>query len=162
MHIRALVCTLSVVLILSAGAARANVLNQSDIEAFRGLIAKNLDLKKDILSAGRAMAGDDARQCMLDLATEVGGVADRLVLLITLVFLARDMVNNIDESLTLDHFKFHAQSFLNELPTEGAGISRIAGRCSREEIVSTKAQEIVNLNGATTSLLQSIMVRLGE
>jgi hypothetical protein len=161
MHIRALVCTFAVVLILSAGVARANVLNQSDIEAFRGLIAKNLDLKKDILSAGRAIAGDDARQCMLDLATEVGGVVDRLVLLITLVFLARDMVDNIDESLTLDHLRFHAQSFLNELPTEGAGISRIAGRGSREDIVSTKAQEILNLNGAMTSLLQSIMVRLG-
>jgi hypothetical protein len=83
MRIRVLIGTLAVALILSAGAARSNALNQSDIDAFRGLIAKNLDLKKDILTAGRGMAGDDARQCMLDLATGAGGVADRLVLLIT-------------------------------------------------------------------------------
>jgi hypothetical protein len=161
MHIRPLVCTLAVVLILSAGGARANALNQGDIEAFRGLIAKNLDLKKDILTAGRVMAGDDSRQCMLGLATEVGGVADRLVLLITLVFLARDMVNSTDEALTLDHFRFHAQSFLNELPTDVTSVNRIAGSCSREDI-SAKAQEVVNLNRATSSLLQSIMVRLGS
>jgi len=161
MHIRPLVCTLAVVLILSAGVARANVLNQADIEAFRGLIAKNLDLKKDILSAGLVMAGEDARQCMMGFATEVGGVADRLVLLITLVFLAKDMVNSADESLTLDHFRFHAQSFLNELSTDGTSLNRTAGRCSGGDI-STKAQEIVSLNRATTSVIQSIMVRLGS
>jgi hypothetical protein len=132
MRIRVLIGTLAVALILSAGAARSNALNQSDIDAFRGLIAKNLDLKKDILTAGRGMAGDDARQCMLDLATGVGGVADRLVLLITLAFLAKDMVDSSDESLTLDHFRFHAQSFLNELATETASINRIAGRCCRD------------------------------
>jgi hypothetical protein len=98
---------------------------------------------------------------MMGLATEVGGVADRLVLLITLVFLAKDMVNSADESLTLDHFRFHAQSFLNELPTDGTSLNRTAGRCSGEDI-STKAQEIVNLNRATTSVIQSIMVRLGS
>jgi hypothetical protein len=162
--IRYAIASLFVFSILLPSLAGAFVLSPNDQERFDGLLERTIQLQSDTLAAHQGTLGGPAfvrdAQCYFDLVVNLTEVRLELSHLQSVVSLSVLMIDPRDDRTVLSELKQDMVSFLKSVERDRAIVNRVPGHCPMSSFIAAKAQEMLNLYTAATSLVREVSSRI--
>jgi hypothetical protein len=160
MTIRQWLYALFIALILTAS---ARALDDTDYHRLDNLWNKFLQLEKDLriyehgIAEGTSLNRADLLDCLEPIYSDVERGEMSIGFLTSMAALASLMVDKSDEQKVLGVIKIEARKFLEYVEVGRTHINGIIGFCSRNNVVSVKAQEIFQLYDVATPLVRSFL-----
>ena len=160
MTIRQWLSALFIVLIL---AVSANALDDTDYHRLDNLWNKFLQLEKDLriseqgIAEGTSPHRSDLLDCLEPLYSDVERGEMSIGFLTSMAAVASLMVDKSDEQKIVHVLKIEASKFLKYVEVGRTHINGVIGFCSRNNVVSLKAQEIFRLYDEAVPNVRSLL-----
>jgi hypothetical protein len=153
---------LSVCFIIFILTVSAHALDDDDYPRLNNLSGKFLRLGKDLTNVereilhGNSRTKQDLLDCLEPFDSHVERAGMSIGFLTELVSVVSLMVDKSDEKAVLSLVGHEAKSFLNYVEVGRKHINNVTGVCSRYDVVTDRAKEVIRLYDEATPLVQSI------
>jgi hypothetical protein len=151
------------VLVAITTCAHANVVKKSDFDGLTSLYQKSHTTVTDIASAGETMlltTEPAIHACMLGLSSVASNISSQIEEIGVLLALSAEMKEKSDEQLAVAVTKSTVSFSMKYFESARDSVNTIAGSCSNNSVVASKAQSVLTLLDEVTSFMTPLAARL--